>query len=513
MLLRKKSPHHKHRLFNKGGKIFVLFLLPFQIAIVYAETPKSYFQNVKDNLGKFIAPESTSVGYTFDLAHLSNYKLDTSKVNELPQVTAPQLGGNRQAVDNTNLPSGLSLTQAVQTAVQRRPEITQSISTVSSQIANIDVAKAEYYPKISGGVGTADLTKGERGRHLLSLNATQLLYDFGKVKNSVNIEEARLTQEQVKVLISIDQISLDVASAIVNIKRYQDIIQIAKQQIAGVGRIAEIANLRAKAGISSQADPIQAQSNVEAAENNLIVQQTQLRQYQQRLRTLLGFDVSNIDWQLPASLVAQAHLYEEPNFTKIPSLMYAQLGIDVARLQKNQAKLSNMPSINLKGSVNQALNGINPNNNEDNGFYNSIMIEASSNFYQGGATKAQVRAASYAEEAARAQVNTAYLEVLDQVRLIREEIENKQKQMDILSQRRQTTMRTKELYQEQYKLGTRTVIDLLNAEQAIHSAAQEIESARYDIYLALVQYIQVTGRSRDTYDLNNISIQGFEVQP
>ncbi|MEG0826730.1 MAG: RND transporter, partial [Acinetobacter sp.] len=48
---------------------------------------------------------------------------------------------------------------------------------------------------------------------------------------------------------------------------------------------------------------------------------------------------------------------------------------------------------------------------------------------------------------------------------------------------------------------------------AIHSAAQEIENARFDIYDAIVRYIFVTGRSRDLYDLNHISIQGFEIQP
>jgi adhesin transport system outer membrane protein len=69
------------------------------------------------------------------------------------------------------------------------------------------------------------------------------------------------------------------------------------------------------------------------------------------------------------------------------------------------------------------------------------------------------------------------------------------------------------LYQEQYKLGTRTVVDLLNSEQAIHTAAQEIENARYDIYAALIQYIYVTGGSRALYQLNNISIQGFEILP
>ncbi len=270
---------------------------------------------------------------------------------------------------------------------------------------------------------------------------------------------------------SLDQIVFEVADAIVNIKRYQQITQIAQQQIQGIGRIAEVANLHARAGISSKADPIQAQSNLEAAQSNLIVQRTQLRQYQQRLCTLLGFDVSIVEWDIP------------------------------------------YPTISLKGSLSQAMNGRNPNNNEDDGFCNSVMTEVSSNLYRGGATRSQTRAASYAEEAARAQVNTVYLDVLDQVRLIREQIENKQKQMGVLSQRRATTVRTKELYQEQYKLGTRTVVDLLNAEQAIHSAAQEIESARYDIYSAIVQYIQVTGRTRDIYALNSISIQGFEVQP
>jgi adhesin transport system outer membrane protein len=304
-----------------------------------------------------------------------------------------------------------------------------------------------------------------------------------------------------------------VADAIVNIKRYQEITKIAEQQKQGIARIAEIANLRAKAGISSQADPIQAQSNLEAAENNLIVQQTQLRQYQQKLRTLLGFDISNVEWEIPDSLIQQAGLYQEPEFTSIPTLMLAHAGVEVARSQKEQARLNTYPTINIKGSMSQAINGRNPNNNEDDGFYNSVMIEATSNFYQGGATRSQTRAASFAEEAARAQVNTAYLDVVDQVRLIREQIENKQRQMDILAQRRATTVRTRELYQEQYKLGTRTVVDLLNAEQAIHSAAQEIETARYDIYTAIVQYIQVTGRTRDLYDLNRISIQGFEVQP
>ncbi|EXD37245.1 outer membrane efflux family protein [Acinetobacter sp. 479375] len=141
------------------------------------------------------------------------------------------------------------------------------------------------------------------------------------------------------------------------------------------------------------------------------------------------------------------------------------------------------------------------------------MLEASSNFFQGGAVAAQVKSASYAEEAARSKVNTVYLDVLDQLRTTRENIENKQRQIQVLSERQATTVRIRELYQEQYKLGTRSVLDLLNAEMAIHAANNELETARYDIYNSLVQFIQTTGRTRQAYQLNHLSIQGFEVQP
>jgi len=515
MLLQAKKINKLRGNLQGKKRVLIALLLPLQMSQVYAaDTEKGYFQGFKQGVSKLFSPEPVKSSHTVDLRDLSNYQLDTSRVQELPQVGGFQNGTRSQNnIPAMGIPRRIDLKDAVLTAVQRRPEISQSISSLSSQAANIDVAKAQYYPQISGGFGTADLTKGERGRQVVSLNATQMLYDFGKVKSSVTTEEAKLAEAQARVLVSLDQIALEVADAIVNIKRYQEITKIAEQQKQGIARIAEIANLRAKAGISSQADPIQAQSNLEAAENNLIVQQTQLRQYQQKLRTLLGFDISNVEWEIPDSLIQQAGLYQEPEFTSIPTLMLAHAGVEVARSQKEQAKLNTYPTINIKGSMSQAINGRNPNNNEDDGFYNSVMIEATSNFYQGGATRSQTRAASFAEEAARAQVNTAYLDVVDQVRLIREQIENKQRQMDILAQRRATTVRTRELYQEQYKLGTRTVVDLLNAEQAIHSAAQEIETARYDIYTAIVQYIQVTGRTRDLYDLNRISIQGFEVQP
>lgn len=144
-----------------------------------------------------------------------------------------------------------------------------------------------------------------------------------------------MLQEQANALVSIDDIAFQTANAIININRYKEIVRIADQQIKGIARIAEIANLRANAGISSQADPIQAKSNLEA-ESNKLIQETQLKQYQQKLRTLLGYDVANMQLSIPDSVVRNAGLYTEPEFTQIPEMMAAQAAVQVAKFQKSK---------------------------------------------------------------------------------------------------------------------------------------------------------------------------------
>lgn len=508
------------KFWNKRMKKWRYFIrIPFclwcslYVPISYADSSTTTGQSIKQNIENLFTPHSNQDFNKVNFKDLSNFQVDTSKLDRLP---VAGLGSNTRVQaypDNSSSNGQISLIDAIQLGIQRNPEISQSISTLAAQNSNIDIAKAQYYPQLTGGVNTGDLTTGERGRQLLTLSATQLLYDFGKVKSSVDTQKAKLIVEQANVLISIDDIAYQVASAVINIERYKRISQIGEQQVIGIQKILDIANMRANAGISSQADPVQAESYLQSAQSSLIAEQSLLKQYQQRLRTLLGFDVSNKNWTIPDDLVKSSDLFQDPEFNTIPKMIAAQAEIEVAKSQKKQTQLSIYPTLSVKGSLSQALNGVNPNNDKDNGLYSAVMLEASSNFYQGGAVSAQIRSASYAEEAARSKVNSVYLDVLDQLRTTRESIENKQRQIQILSERQATTVRTRELYQEQYKLGTRSVLDLLNAEMAIHAANNELETARYDIYNSLVQFIQTTGRTRQAYQLNHLSIQGFEVQP
>lgn len=479
--------------------IYIASSLLLFINTAYAANQTDASPSLKDKVNNIIRPQAEQHYKMLDLKQLSTFKFTPTDHSTIA-ASATQL-------------DDIDFFNTILRVLQRNPQVGHNLALVAAQNSNIDVAKSQYFPQLSSGITTGNLDNRDRNRQVLSVTASQLLYDFGKVKTSVEAEKQRLKREQANVLIGIDDLAYQTSLSLINIERYRINLQIAEQQVHGIKKILEIAQLRAHAGISSQADPVQAESYLQSAQSNLIMQQSMLRQYQQRLNILLGSDVSAKRWLIPERLVTASELYTDPEFNQVPKMIAAHIEVEMAKMDRKQILLSRYPTLLLKGSASQAINGVNPNNNQDNGFDTAFMIEARSDFYQGGATAARTRTASYAEQAAKSKVNAVYLDVIDQIRSTRETIENKQKQMVVLLSRQSTTLRTRELYQEQYKLGTRSVLDLLNAEMAIHTANNELENARYDIYSSLAQFIAITGRTRQVYDLNNISIQGFEVQP
>ncbi len=486
----------------------------------------NYLKNVKEGVAGLMKPKEDQSFRTAQLKNLSDFQFqpEIDSGSEALPIVQPYIG-QKATLNNLYLENiqkknaysaqarALRLEDAVQIAVKRNPTIAQSISTLASQNANIDVAKAQYYPQLKAGMNTGNFTSSDKGRQLYSVEANQMLYDFGKVKSSVSTQQNKLELEQANVLMSIDEISTQTTRSILALLRYRNMMKIAQDQYNGVSRLHEIARLRAEAGISSHADPVQAQSYVEYARSYLLTQQNLLKQQEQKLKTFLGFDVGQTDFIIPEEFVKMSGLYDDPEMNTIPSMIAAKAEIEVAQSQKKQTQLSAYPTISLVGSVSKALNGVNPNTGLENDSNSSIAVQMSSNFYQGGAVGSQVKAANYAEQAARAKLNATYLNIVDQAQIARESIENTDKQIWVLMDRERSTAKTRELYEEQYKLGKRSILDLLSSEQSYQSSRLEREGARFDIYDTIAIFINVTGKSRNAYHLNNIQIQGFEVQP
>ncbi len=77
-----------------------------------------------------------------------------------------------------------------------------------------------------------DLSSGERGSQMISSNAVQMLDNFGKVKTGADVQLAKLA-EQAGVLISIDNMAYETATAIVNIKHDRELPELRSSRLTG----------------------------------------------------------------------------------------------------------------------------------------------------------------------------------------------------------------------------------------------------------------------------------------
>lgn len=452
----------------------------------------------------------------------SNFK---QKVNSLLQPSSDQNFKSISLQDfSKNTPSNLNETSddsvfsgdmtslgAVIAGLKSHPKLVSAIADLSSQNDYLRVAKSAYYPQISSELATGDFDSKDRGRQVYSISANQMVYDFGKTKSSVDQQNAELMKSQATVIKTIDDLSYEIMEAVINIIRYEELSKIADNQVKGIDRIREIARLRVEAGISTQADYVQATSRYQNAQTTALMQKSLVIQWRDKLGALLGGDVSNVKFTMPESIVANSDLYGPIDLNIIPQIISANANILGVNAEKNGVDRSNYPTLSLVGTVSQAINGINPSNGKDNGADSSIMLKATSSMYQGGATSARKNAMASAEVGAKANLRSIELEINTQVRSIREVINQSQEKIKLLNQQAKNSHLTIELYQEQYKLGKRSIVDFLSAEQEYYSALMEQQATRSDIYKQIAQFINVTGRSRTVYGLYDQDFQGFKV--
>ena len=155
----------------------------------------------------------------------------------------------------------------------------------------------------------------------------------------------------------------------------------------------------------------------------------------------------------------------------------AQADAAVALAELRNYKAQRYPTLSLEANTNKYIGDI--ADYQRHSQYQNVYLSVNSTLYQGGALVAQESASARAL-AARTTIASKKLEISDQQRNYFQSVKGLQKNITLLSSRMKTIMETRSLYREQYlSLGNRNVLDLLNAEQEISRARQDLINARW----------------------------------
>lgn len=401
---------------------------------------------------------------------------------------------------------------AIQLAVNHHPAISSSIATLESSAFTMDGARAGYLPAIKAGVTSGRQQENSNG-HIATVGLSQMLYDFGKTGSLVDQASAKYLRQQATVLIQIDTIIEQTALALNEVYRSTQLLDNAKKQVKALRDILALTQLRADAGASTRVDPVQAQARVEAAQAEQLDLEIKLQQQKYHLQSLMGQPVAGQNISAPVSLlplIERQHARIDLN--RNPTILVAQAEAAVALAELRNYKAQRYPTVSLEANTNKYIGDI--ADYQRHSQYQNVYLSVNSTLYQGGALVAQESASARALEAARTTIASKKLEISDQQRHYFQSVKGLQKNISLLMRRMKTIVETRSLYREQYlSLGNRNVLDLLNAEQEISRAQQDLINARCDLWASSVNYLVVTGMARETFNLNNQVIQGLRIAP
>lgn len=456
--------------------------------------------------------------------------LGISIITSVPALADESIISAQQMIGEENLPDLYSVTpngsvhngqpldmsDAVAMAVNWHPTITQAVGKLFEQSANVDVAKAKYYPQVNAGVnnGYSNTYTNKGYSPSIDISLSQMLYDFGKVSSSVRAANAAVAQQQAEVMLTIDQVAHDTASAVVQVQGYQQLVTMATQQLDSLKQIGNLIRQRNTEGASPLSDVVQTDTRIEGAQATLMQYQASLQRWQATLATYIGVQgVNRVTQDVPETLT-RACAVQHPDYKLIPSVLAAWAGANQAQANVDNANAQMMPTISLEPEVTHYLNDHYSGSSELDKTQYTASIRMQMPLYQGGGLSASRDAAEQALSAANAAIKAAQLEAYQKLATSQDEATNLGQTLVIQQRQQALGEKTLGLYQDQYlQLGTRPLLDLLNVDQEIFQAKFSQAQTLAQLNSLQLDCLFSTGMMRSVFRLDNRRIQGVDIRP
>lgn len=401
----------------------------------------------------------------------------------------------------------LDMNQAVRRAVEWNPMVTGATERVNQYGEEVGVARSAYYPQIKSGIKSSYRDSDRRSEEVLTISGSQMIYDFGKVSSSVEAAEYAVEKYQADTLRVVDQLARETAFAVIEVQRYQELVKIAAEQVAGVTGLLELSEKRASMGASTRADEMQAQSRRDAALATELQMIAQLDTWKRTLQNLVGSTTPPAVLDGAPAALAEACFVSVDSLSHVPEIMVAEAQRAEALAHMKASNAEYYPTVSLDAEAEHYFKerdrDLANNRRRDRNDY-TAGLSFNVDLFQGGATTARKRSAEYALRAADAARDEALLGIARGLQEATTQAVTYGQRLSILDNRLSSIIETQKVYRQQYiSLGTRTLLDLLNTEQEIHQARMERINTQQDNRRLQIDCLYNTANIRSVFALNN----------
>ena len=222
---------------------------------------------------------------------------------------------------------------------------------------------------------------------------------------------------------------------------------------------------------------------------------------------LASLNVDGFKTNKPQAVNALLKEAENRNLT----LLQARLSQDLAREQIRQAQDGHLPTLDLTASTgvsDTSYSGSKTNSSQyddSNMGQNKIGLSFSLPLYQGGMVNSQVKQAQYNFVGASEQLESAHRSVVQTVRSSFNNINASISSINAYKQAVVSAQSSLDAMEAGYSVGTRTIVDVLDATTTLYNAKQQLANARYTYLINQLNVKSALGtlNEQDLVALNN----------
>lgn len=340
------------------------------------------------------------------------------------------------------------------------------------------------------------------------INFSQELYQRSSWV-SLDTAEKKARQADSQYAATQQGLILRVAKAYFEVLRAQDNLEFVRAEKAAVGRQLEQTKQRFEVGLSAITDVHDAQAQFDGVLADEVLAENSLTNSYEALREITGQEYSKLavldTKRFAASRTTESSeaLIEKAQQQNL-SLLAARISQDVARDNISLASSGHLPSLTLDGGYNYADNrNSNASTPSD---YNDfkIGVNLSVPLYTGGNTTSLTKQAKFAYVAASQDLEAAYRSVVKDVRAYNNNINASIGALRAYEQAVISAKSALEATEAGFDVGTRTIVDVLDATRRLYDANKNLSNARYDYILSVLQLRQAIGTlsEQDVMDVN-----------
>jgi outer membrane protein/adhesin transport system outer membrane protein len=393
-------------------------------------------------------------------------------------------------------PEKLTLNDALAEAYRKNPDLEAVRAELRSVDENYVQALAGFKPSLDG---VADYTSthrptGSTDPKSLSLAVTQPLYNGGSTMAGVDQAESTIKAGRAKLKVTEQQVLLNAVTAYMNLLRDQQIVELDLNNEKVLARHLEAARERFKLGSVTKTDVSQAQSRYDRAVADRITVEGNMKKSRAAFEQVIGLPPEHL--QKPVFTMNLPRTEDEAimqGLDRNPAITLAKYNEAAAKATTRSLEGANLPQVALTGSVARIYNPA------DTGTLSSenakaVEVRATIPLYAGGSITSKIRQSRQTENQFRMQAQSADRVVREAVVQAWEGLAAANAESQALKSQIESEKLALEGVHVEMNYGTRTTLDLLDAQQEYLVAQVSYVGAETDRIIAAYALLSATGR-------------------